>query len=168
MSEDDDLRRPAARERRFLRWIMMHPGGPPSPVHRYAGVLTIRDGNLVFRGTDLLQGTDCRRTIPLRAITGVGLGLEGQTSRNRRGSFVDGEPMPLVVRHRHDGEETTCYFITNFPGLSRRVDGNRHWRDMLLREMARTRHRYRASEPGPASGRPWAEGEEAPRVAVAA
>jgi hypothetical protein len=135
MSEEDDLRRLPAQESRIMGWLRAHVDAAPPPVHRYAGVLTIQDGSLTFRGIDLLEERDCQRIMPLHAITEVRLGLAHELKGNHRGSFVDGEPRPLVVRHLQDGQEVTSYFVTNFPGLSRRVDGNRHWRDVLLQQI---------------------------------
>jgi len=88
---------------------------------------------------DLRERTDYRKTIPLHTISRVSVGLNGRPEVSPDGAFVAGEPRPLVVSYRQNGHEHTSYFITNFPGLSRRVDGNRHWQDVLRREAATAR-----------------------------
>lgn len=138
MSEEDDLERLPAPTSGVFRWLRT-PAAPHAPVHRYAGILTVTDTSLVFRGMDLRERTDYRKTIPLHTISRVSVGLNGRPEVSPDGAFVAGEPRPLVVSYRQNGHEHTSYFITNFPGLSRRVDGNRHWQDVLRRKAATAR-----------------------------
>ena len=138
MSEEDDLERLRARRSGTQWWARLH-GSPQAPVHRYAGILTIRDHSLVFRGMDLRERKDFEEEIPLGEISDVSLGLDNLHDIGQDRSFASGEPEPLVVRHRHNGRTETNYFVTNFPGLSRRLDGNRYWYERLRAEMIRSR-----------------------------
>ncbi len=137
MSEEDDLERLRPPTRVF-RWLRTH-AAPHAPVHRYAGILTVTDTSLIFRGMDLRERTDYRKTIPLHTISRVSVGLNERPEVSHDGAFVAGEPRPLVVSYQQNGHEHTSYFVTNFPGLSRRVDGNRHWQDVLRRKAATAR-----------------------------
>ncbi len=130
MSEEDDLQRLRVQQFAGWRWIKAHIS-PPPPVHRYAGLLTIKGQSLVFRGIDVRERKDFEKMIPLNKITEVSLGLDERSKGNHNGSFVGGEPKPLVIRYRQNDREETDYFITNFPGLSRRVDGNQYWYETL-------------------------------------
>ena len=130
MSEEDDLERLRAQQFAVWRWIKVHIS-PPPPVHRYAGILTIKGQSLVFRGIDVRERKDFEKMIPLNKIAEVSLGLDERSKGNHNGSFVAGEPKSLVIRYRQNGREDTNYFITNFPGLSRRVDGNQYWYETL-------------------------------------
>ncbi len=138
MSEEDDLERLPAPTSGVFRWLRTH-AAPHAPVHRYAGIMTVTDTSLIFRGTDLKEHWDYRKTIPLHTISRVSVGLNGHPELSHDGAFVAGEPRPLVVSYRQNGHEHTSYFITNFPGLSRRVDGNRHWQDVLRRKATTAR-----------------------------
>lgn len=130
MSEEDDLERLYTQVSRVRRWIKL-PVAPAAPIHRYAGILTIQGQSLVFRGTDLSERKDYQKIIPLYTISQISLGLDERVGGSHKGSFVPGEPKPLIVRYRKNGNEQTSYFITNFPGFSRRVDGNKYWYETL-------------------------------------
>ena len=138
MSEEDDLERLRAR-RSGTQWWARLQGSPRAPVHRYAGILTIRDHSLVFRGMDLRERKDFEERIPLGEIHDVSLGLDALHDGEHNRSFTSGEPEPLVVRYRQNGRLETNYFVTNFPGLSRRLDGNRYWYERLRAELDRSR-----------------------------
>lgn len=130
MSEEDDLEQGRPQGSRVRRWIKLSVS-PVAPIHRYAGILTIQGQSLVFRGTDLTERKDYQKTIHLYTISQISLGLDERVESSHKGSFVPGAPRPLVVRYRHNGNEQTVYFITNFPGFRRRVDGNIYWYETL-------------------------------------
>ena len=131
MSKEDDLER--LRAQRSGVWRRA------KAVHPYAGILTIKGQSLVFRGIDVRERKDFEKMIPLNKIAEISLGLVERSIGNHNGSFVVGEPKPLVIRYQQNGREETDYFITNFPGLSRRVDGNQYWYETLKAKMDYTR-----------------------------
>jgi hypothetical protein len=123
MSKEADLERLRTRQSGAWQWS--------KGIHRYAGVLTIKGQSLVFRGMDVRETRDVQETIPLNKIDAISLGLDEQFDGGHNNSFVAGELKPLVIRYQQDGREETDYFVTNFPGLSSRVDGNQYWYETL-------------------------------------
>ncbi|UCG82819.1 MAG: hypothetical protein JSW38_11645 [Dehalococcoidia bacterium] len=83
---------------------------------------------------DMMERKDFIKIIPLVKIDHISLNVDAQHKRNSSGRFSAGEPSPLIVHYQQNGEEQTSYFATNFPGLRRRVDGNKYWYETLMRE----------------------------------
>ena len=110
--------------------------------YRYAGILTIEGQSLFFNGMDMLDRQDFIKIIPLEKIAHITLEMDVQHKSDSSGHFSAGEPSPLIIRYRQNGEEHTSYFATNFPGLKRRVDGNRFWYETLIRETIEVKINY--------------------------
>ena len=123
VSKRDDLKKLRSQQFGVWQW--------GKDLHRYAVILVIKGQNLVFQGMDVRELRDVEETIPFDKITGISLGLDEQSKGNNQGSFMQNETKPLVVRYKQNGDEETDYFVTNFPGLSSRVDGNHYWYETL-------------------------------------
>ena len=130
MNKKEDLERLSPQQSGAWQW--------GKGIHRYSGILVIKGQNLVFQGMDVRERSDIEETIPLSAIAEISLGSDGQFKGTHNCSVVVDEPKPLVIRYRRNGGIETDYFITNFPGLSSRGDGNQYWYEILKAAIDRT------------------------------
>jgi len=99
------------RNRSLIDWVKAHTSGF-KPLHRYEGILEIRDDRLIFYGKDVKDGDEFKLEIPFKDVLDVYYGFdEIFKGREERAWPWD---KPLRIRFKKDEIENTIYLFANF------------------------------------------------------
>ena len=79
MAYEEDIKR-----RTWIAWLKAHTTGF-KPLHRYKGVLEVKDNELIFNGRDVKENKEFQLKIPLKDIKGLRYGFDEFSEEGKRG-----------------------------------------------------------------------------------
>ncbi len=97
--------------RGLLDWIKAHTSGF-KPLHRYEGVLEVKEGELIFSGRDVKKARGFRLKIPLKDIADVYLGFDDVFRGREERAWPWNKP--LRIRYRTGSRVKTVYLFAEF------------------------------------------------------
>lgn len=99
------------KSRSWLDWLKAHTSGF-KPLHRYEGILELRNNELIFDGKDVKENKNFQLKISLKDITDVHYGFDevfkGREERARPWN------KPLRVKYQSENGVRTIYLFVHF------------------------------------------------------
>lgn len=99
------------KNRSLTDWVKAHTSGF-KPIHRYEGILEIRENKLIFNGRDVKDEEEFKLEITIQDVTDVYYGFdEVFKGREERAWPWD---KPLRIKFKMNEDEKTIYLFANF------------------------------------------------------